>query len=419
MLLPEILRLLEDRVGARPQLRHLITPDGSALAHEATLESAGIADGAVLRLVRVEDAPSAPVVHDVSDETADDLDVRAWRWGPQSRRVVAGCASVVWAVSAALLARGQFGLSSAGGGLLVAALVCAVAGVLFGRAGRQAPAATLIAAAGALAVLSAWTYADGYGWSGPARLAGAGVAVGAALLLGGWFTRLGRGALIGAGAVFATLVLWEAALALQGETVSGGGQARAGALVAVVCVVVLGMLPRLALMVSGLTALDDQRTGGTSVSRYQVGTALAATHRGLTLATCVLAVCAAAAGVLALHTVSVWTVLLSVVVTVSLALRAWAFPLTGQVVALLAAAAVVGGALVLVWLGHGASAGPLAVLVVLAVLPLAVLTVEPAEHVRVRLRRVGDALESVSVIALLPLVIGVFGVYGRLLNTFA
>ncbi len=52
--------------------------------------------------------------------------------------------------------------------------------------------------------------------------------------------------------------------------------------------------------------------------------------------------------------------------------------------------------------------------------PLGVLLpdVWPAERVRVRLRRVGDVLESVGVIALLPLVIGVFGVYGRLLGTF-
>ncbi|MFF3146972.1 hypothetical protein ACFVRU_35955 [Streptomyces sp. NPDC057927] len=39
--------------------------------------------------------------------------------------------------------------------------------------------------------------------------------------------------------------------------------------------------------------------------------------------------------------------------------------------------------------------------------------------VRIRLRRFGDVLESVGVIALLPLVIGAFGVYGRLLDTFA
>ncbi|MET7839175.1 hypothetical protein ABZT45_11210 [Streptomyces sp. NPDC005356] len=53
--------------------------------------------------------------------------------------------------------------------------------------------------------------------------------------------------------------------------------------------------------------------------------------------------------------------------------------------------------------------------------PLGVLLpdVRPAESVRLRLRRVGAVLESVGVIALLPLVIGVFGVYGRLLGTFA
>ncbi|MET7611857.1 EsaB/YukD family protein, partial [Streptomyces seoulensis] len=81
-LLPEVMRLLDDRVGTRPQTRHLVAGDGSVLEPDATLESAAVADGAVLRLVRVEDAPSAPVVHDVTDEAADDLDARAWRWTP-------------------------------------------------------------------------------------------------------------------------------------------------------------------------------------------------------------------------------------------------------------------------------------------------------------------------------------------------
>ncbi|WP_208618582.1 EsaB/YukD family protein, partial [Streptomyces europaeiscabiei] len=82
LLLPEIMRLLDDRVGGRPELRHLVTADGSALSHDSTLESAGVPDGAVLRLVRAEDAPSAPVVHDVTDEAAEDLDARGWRWRP-------------------------------------------------------------------------------------------------------------------------------------------------------------------------------------------------------------------------------------------------------------------------------------------------------------------------------------------------
>jgi hypothetical protein len=61
----------------------------------------------------------------------------------------------------------------------------------------------------------------------------------------------------------------------------------------------------------------------------------------------------------------------------------------------------------------------MASLITLALVPLLVLTVQPAEHVRVRLRRFGDVLESVGVIALFPLLIGAFGVYGRLLDTFA
>lgn len=51
-LLPDILRLLDDRVAARPLTRQLLTSDGSALPHDSTLASSGISDGAVLRLRR-------------------------------------------------------------------------------------------------------------------------------------------------------------------------------------------------------------------------------------------------------------------------------------------------------------------------------------------------------------------------------
>ncbi len=138
LLLPEVMRLLDDRASARPELRQLVTVDGSALDQDSTLESAGVPDGAVLRLVRVEDAPSAPVVHDVTDEVADDLDVRAWRWRPAVRRVVAGMATVFWALAAGVLARGVYDLSAVAGVLLIAAVVSALAGAFFGRARQRA-----------------------------------------------------------------------------------------------------------------------------------------------------------------------------------------------------------------------------------------------------------------------------------------
>ncbi|MFI0962624.1 type VII secretion integral membrane protein EccD [Streptomyces sp. NPDC021080] len=418
LLLPEVMRLLDDRVAGTPELRHLLTAGGSALAHDSTLESAGVPDGAVLRLVRAEDAPSAPMVHDVTDEVAGDLDVRAWRWRPASRRIVAGLASVGWAAAGGLFARDAYAHAVVGGVLLALAAVSALAGALLGRAGRHGLATTLIAVNGVLGVLGAWTLADAHSWPGTTRLTATAVAVVVTLLLLGRFTPLGRGGLVGAAAVTGCTLCWQAAAALQSGAGTAAGQARAGALVVVVSVVVLGVLPRLALMASGLSGLDDRRSSGVSVSRYQVSAALAATHRGLALATITMAVSAAVAGVLALRSPSVWTVLLAAVTAVVLAMRARAFPLVAEVVALLATGAVLAVRLISVWLERSTATGPLAVLAALAVLPLAVLAVQPAEHVRVRLRRAGDAIESVGVIALFPLLLGVFGVYGRLLDTF-
>ncbi|WP_282794891.1 type VII secretion integral membrane protein EccD [Streptomyces sp. CC224B] len=414
VLLPEVMRLLDDQAGERPELRHLVTADGSALALDSTLETSGVADGAVLRLVRVEDAPSAPVVHDVTDEAAGDLDVRAWRWGPRARSVVCGGALVGWALLAGVLARSEFAASRVGAGLLAVAALAAVVGALLGRARHVALAAGLISAAGALGVLGAWTAADANGWGGAGRLAGVALALAVASALLGLVTPLGRGGLVGAAALAGATAVWEVALATQGDDL-----ARVGAVLAVVCVVALGVLPRLALTASGLAGLDDRRSGGVSVSRYQVRTALAATHRGLALATLVLAASAAVAGVLVVRDVSAWTVLLAVATALVLALRARAFPLIAEVVALLIGASAVVVRLVWVWLEREGAAGPLALLVVLALTPLLVLAVRPAEHVRVRLRRFGDVLESVGVIALVPLLLGVFGVYGRLLDTFA
>ncbi|WP_435809840.1 type VII secretion integral membrane protein EccD [Streptomyces mirabilis] len=419
LLLPEVMRLLDDRVSARPESRHLVTADGSALAHDSTLEAAGVPDGAVLRLVRLEDAPAAPVVHDVTDEVADDLNVRAWRWSPAARRIVAGVATVGWTVVAGALARSEFALPVVGSALAAVAAVSAFAGALFGRAAQRGLATTLLVTGGTLGAFGVWTLADAHAWSGAVRLAGVAVALVVTLLLLGWFTALGRGGLFGAATVVGCAVCWQVAVAVQSGAGTSVEQARVGALLSVVSVVALGVLPRLALMASGLSGLDDQRSSGTSVSRFQVSTALTATHRGLALATIVLAVSAMAAGLLVLQAPSTWTASLAVVVAMVLALRAPAFPLVIEVVALFGAGAVVAVRLVGVWQAHSGAAGPLAVLVTLTVVPLMVMAVQPAEHVRVRLRRFGDVLESVGVIALFPLVIGAFGVYGRLLDTFA
>ncbi|MEU0087679.1 type VII secretion integral membrane protein EccD [Streptomyces sp. NPDC006274] len=413
-LLPDILQLLDDRVATRPLTRQLIATDGSALPHDSTLASAGIPDGAVLRLVRTHSAPPAPVVHDVTDLVADDLDLRAWRWRPAARRVGAGVATVVFTVTAALLARREFPLGALAGAMTVVALVLSAAGALVSRFGRnQGLSTALLLASGGLGVLAAWTAADAHDWPVDGRVAAVAGAVILMLALLGLFSPLGRGGLTGAGATAAVGAVWGGVASVQSDP------ARLGAVMAVFSVVLLGLLPRLALMASGLAALDDRRSGGVSVSRHEVANALAATHRGLALATMVAAVSAAAGVLVTLaEDPTVWTVALSSLVTVVLLSRARAFPLVVEVATLFAAAAALVVRLMMLWLQHGGGLAPLAVLCLAAALPLLVLAVQPAEHVRVRLRRTADLVESIGVIGLFPLAVGVFGVYGQLLNKF-
>lgn len=414
-LLPDLLRLLDDRAASRPATRQLITSDGSALPHDATLSSAEIPDGAVLRLVRAHAAPPAPVVHDVTDQVADDLDLRAWRWRPATRRVTSGVATIVFTVAAAVLARREFSLESVTTALAAMAVVFLAVGALTAKVGGSRGLATaLLLAGGGMGVLAAWTAADAYDWGGTARLAAVAAALVVALVLLAFCSPFGRGGLIGAGVVVGITAVWEAVAALQDRA------DRIGAVLAVASVLLLGLLPRFALAASGLTALDDRRSTGTSVSRHQVSNALAATHRGLALATVVTAASAAAGGWLltAEKEPTVWAVTLASLVTVVLLSRARAFPLVAEVVALFAAAGVLVVRLAVLWMDHDGGAGALALLAAAALLPLLVLGVEPPEHVRVRLRRLADLIESLGVIGLFPLAVGVFGVYGQLLDKF-
>ncbi|MEU2788287.1 EsaB/YukD family protein [Streptomyces sp. NPDC007100] len=415
VLLPEVLTLLGDRVAQEPLMRRLVTVDGTVLAQDATLASANVADGAVLRLVREQETPAAPVVHDVTDEVADDLDVRAWRWGERSRSWSAVGASVLLAAVAGGCATAWFGAERVGPWLWLASVVAAGAGAVAGALLRRTPLGTaLLLAGGALGALASWDVAAG----GALRLAAVGMTVAVVLALLGFCTGLGRGGLVGAVAVAAAVGVWEVGLAVTGP-------ARTGVAVGAVSVLVLGYLPRIALMSAGLTRLDDRRSGGTPVSRHRVAAALGATHRGLALATAAMAVSAGAAGLLAAGAadasgvVDGWSVAVAVLLCVVLFSRARAYPLALEVVALLAAGAAICIRLVLLWAGAGGNpAGALVTLCLMALMPLAALAVRPPEHARVRLRRLMNLVESVGVVALIPVALGAFGVYGRLLHTF-
>ncbi|GAA1901255.1 EsaB/YukD family protein [Streptantibioticus ferralitis] len=419
-LLPEVLVLLDDAVSSPPVPRHLVTGNGTVLPQDGSLASAGVADGAVLRLVRAQYAPAAPVVHDVTDEVADDLDLRAWRWGPASRRWTSGAMALVLSLTAALLAWSAVGASTVAGWLLAIAVAALAGGAVTARMGNRGLGTALMVTGGALGACGTWALSDAHRWAVMAHWGGlVGVLV-LTLAVLGLFSPVGRGGLVGAGALAFTGAGWEAVAALTHAAHGAVDQSRLGGVLAVASVVALGVLPRCALVAAGLTRLDDRRAGGASVSRYEVGTALAAAHQGLSVATVTVAASAAAAGWLLLAAPNAWTVVMSVLLAVALVSRARAFPLIAEVVALQAAAVVLLARLVAVWLDRSATAGPWPVLVLCAaaLLPLVVLAVDPPEHVRVRLRRAMDLGETLGVVALFPLLLGVFGVYGQLLGAF-
>jgi hypothetical protein len=70
--------------------------------------------------------------------------------------------------------------------------------------------------------------------------------------------------------------------------------------------------------------------------------------------------------------------------------------------------------------GRARLSEPLAavILVGISVLVAIMVLARPAAHQRAFLRRIGNAFEALAVIALIPLLLGMFGIFGDLLKAF-
>ncbi len=444
LLVPDLVALVGAATVEGPGAYQLSTPDGTVLDSGVSLHDAGVPDGTVIRLDTVAEAPPVPILHDVTDHVSDDADSRRGRWDATALRWTATAVAVAGGVTAALLvsAAARLTLIPAGAVLLIAGAAVAAGGRgSTGQAGTRAAAgdeprrvATPVSAglpnAGdgsvpdrlqavgvALALVGAAVAFVGCAFSGTGpsgRLALAVSVTAAVVALVGAATGHRRAALLGAGMLIGHLVLWWtlrlAALPL----------ARVAAVVAVVVIGLLGVLPRVAITVSGLAALDDRQAADEPVTRLAAHAAVNAAHRGLALATMATAVSGALAGWLLAGADDGWARALAGVLAVVLLLRLRAFPLTVEVVAVVAAAAGTLVGLLRLWVrldpGHwwAVAAAALAG----SAVALLVLAYRPRPHVRARARQLGDRLEALAVVASVPVAVGVFGLYERLLATF-
>lgn len=393
-LLPPLLDLLaEDRSGSgRPVT--LTTLLGQQVDLTRTLAEQELAQGTLLRVVRVDQAPPPPEVADVTDVVAQALADRADRWQP----VWGLTALALVATIAGWLATRELTVGTAA---LVVSLATLVAAVL-ARLHRGGPAWVLgAAAAGGVAALAPALALDA-----PTALVAGGLLGAVAGIVGG----LGAGRMsAGLGGATAVLLV-GVAVVLPPVATDPGALAAAG----VLGVLLLGVLPGLAMTGSGLNGLDDRAVEGRRPERRRVLHAVSETYRALTWATVAAAGVVAVTGWLLVRGDVVWSVVLGGVLALLVLLRARVLPLAPQRLALIAAgvAIVVGWALTrdtrAVLIGAGA------VLLLAAVIS----GLRPAGPLAARLRRLASVIELLAVLSTVPLLLAMLGVFGDLVGTF-
>ncbi|MFJ4254561.1 EsaB/YukD family protein [Microbacterium sp. NPDC090003] len=414
-LLPQLIDALGEPAGTGGRPLALVTAIGDSLDLERTTREQGLVDGSVLRLLPFDSAPPPPMVIDVVDVVADELENRRDRWGDASRAVVS---AVIVALSAAAASIAVPFDGAAGGavrfGLLGLLLVFAVGSGLFGR---RRPAAVIATAAMGAAVPAALYAAGAQVATQPASVLAItalwiALVWSAVLLIGVGVALASRGAMVGGALGIALTVPLLTAL------VMGMRPDQAAAVIGVVAALLLGLVPWLALTVSGLTGLDH-RAASADLPRPAASGAVAEAYRTLDWVVAVLAAVIALCGIVLWMTDAVWPRLLAASLALVVLLRSRAFPLRSQGFLLWAAAiaiaGVVGATLIVNGsIGWAVASGAVLIGVTAAVTGL----VRPKAHQRARLRSLGDALETAAVVAIVPMAVGVFGIYTDLLALF-
>jgi type VII secretion integral membrane protein EccD len=406
VLLPEIVSMVGLGPAGEPRAYQVSRLDGQVLEPTANLRAAGVADGAVLRVDPLTEAPPAAILHDVSDEMADDLARRRGRWNARARTWTATVTVTAAAALAGLMTAPQV----PPGAVTAVGLVVLLGGAGVALAGRRPVGLAAVSAGAAIAMAAVPSWTADWPLRGALWTLGAAVVV----LTLGLVTGNERAGALGAGSVLVLLAVWTVPL------VAGLSVARTAPIMAVVSVAALGLLPRLALIISGLTRLDDRHAADEPVTRVSAEAAVDAAHRGLAVSVVATAASGAAAGWMLAQAGTPWPIVLACLLGVTLLLRLRTFPLTVEVTSLVAAAVVIVLGLVHRWTEVDPTmwAGGAAVLLGVVAIGLLVLGYDPPPHIRARARQLADRLEGLAVVALVPVAVGAFGVYARLLGTF-
>lgn len=412
--IPRLLDLLGETAGTVARPLAVIAPDGEQIDIALTPQQLDLADGTLVRLVRLDAAPPPPVVIDVTDAAADAHDARPDRWDDRARTIAGGTG-----IAAAFAIAGWLSPWSsptlAAFALLGAAVVLAAIATGLGLGGLRRLSTCVSAAAAGLA-LPVGSATAGALASGPsALLAGIAAALATAstvALLGVGVAHRRRGAASGGalGAVLSSLLL--------GLLLAGVDAVAASAITGVVAAFATGPLPWIALSSAGLTDLDQRAADGAPPARPRAFAAIDEAYAALTWSVAAVASVLGVTGVALALSGTIWTELLALAFFLVAALRTRAFPLRWQGWLLWAAAGVIAAAALTVLLVGGLGWIGAGVAVVVAALIATMVLVRPRPHVRARLRGLGNIVETLAVVSLIPLLVGALGIYAELLGMF-
>lgn len=408
--MPQLLQMLAEPTPSVERALTLVTGSGVEVDITRSPAELALGDGTMLRLTRVDAAPPPPVVIDVADSTAERHDDRRDRWNDRARVLTAAVAVGVFvAVGLALLPLPAEAALWAGISMAAAFLV---ATVLCGLLGADRISALLTGAAfgtvPSIAVLASAASPRG----GVATLTTAILVAAIVVVLGVGVARRSRAALAGGAIGLALAALQLSMLAVPGTI------EQSLTVPLIVALAVCGVLPWVALAGSGLATLDRHVADDGVVSRAATRSTIDAAYATLTWGVgAVVAIVALDAAILIANP-ELWSVLLGTASVVVLAMRTRSFPLIPAQLLLW------GGVVVIVCVGAAAHVTSLGVVGLLLIAAVAAITamlglLRPTAHVRARLRGYGNALEMLAVVALVPLALGVWGVYADLLGLFS
>ncbi|CAN5609694.1 hypothetical protein BH23ACT6_BH23ACT6_11070 [soil metagenome] len=405
--LPAVLDLVEQPAAGTVSMLH--TDAGRAIDPYLSLRDCGLRDGAVLRLVAAREAPAEPVVADLIDvlESAD---------GSAGRFSSSVQPWFLATTGAALLVLGSAALANVTGSAAVTLLGAAASGwalTLIAASRRVRPIWFSLAAAAVVLTIGALLTLD-------APLPERSVltllaAMTSALALGACAGRW-RVAAAGAGVLATTGTAATATWLITGQGL------HVGAVALVVTVVISGLLPQAALAVSGVFALDTHVLRGDQIQLSQAHDSLAAaawTLSGALMVSCVLF--AVSGALLATHAPgNPWATALCSLLLVLWLSRIRHFPMILQRAAVLAASA----APIVAWVVAVERLSPsflpwvFAVSTGLGLLLLACHGLPASPLVGAKARRWIRRIEVICVVATVPTLVGLFGIYSDLLDTF-